>query len=116
MPSKSAAQARLMAAAAHNPEFAKKVGIPTKVAREFNQADKGRKFKEGGSMATKKLPPFMGKESSKEEKMEKKLSAKAYARGERAEGEKGYARGGGIESKGKTKGTMVAMKKGGRCK
>lgn len=30
-----------MAAAAHNPAFAKKVGIPTKVAREFNQADKG---------------------------------------------------------------------------
>jgi len=30
-----------MAAAAHNPAFAKKVGIPTKVAKEFNQADKG---------------------------------------------------------------------------
>jgi hypothetical protein len=31
-----------MAAAAHNPKFAKKVGIPPKVAREFNQADKGK--------------------------------------------------------------------------
>lgn len=41
MPSKSPAQARLMAAAAHNPAFAKRVGIPTKVAREFNQADTG---------------------------------------------------------------------------
>jgi hypothetical protein len=30
-----------MAAAAHNPAFAKKVGVPAKVAREFNQADKG---------------------------------------------------------------------------
>lgn len=30
-----------MAAAAHNPRFARKLGIPTKVAREFNQADKG---------------------------------------------------------------------------
>ena len=30
-----------MAAAAHNPKFAKKVGIPTKVAKEFNAADKG---------------------------------------------------------------------------
>lgn len=29
-----------MAAAAHNPEFAKKVGIPQKVAKEFNRADK----------------------------------------------------------------------------
>jgi len=41
MPSKSAKQARTMAAAAHNPKFAKKVGIPTKVAKDFNQADKG---------------------------------------------------------------------------
>jgi hypothetical protein len=28
-----------MAAAAHNPAFAKKVGIPVKVARDFNKAD-----------------------------------------------------------------------------
>lgn len=41
MPSKSAKQARLMAAAAHNPAFAKKVGVPPKVAKEFNTADKG---------------------------------------------------------------------------
>lgn len=47
MPSKSAKQARTMAAAAHNPGFAKKVGIPTKVAKEFNRADAGRKIKKG---------------------------------------------------------------------
>ncbi len=41
MPSKSPKQARTMAAAAHNPKFAKRVGIPQKVAKEFNQADKG---------------------------------------------------------------------------
>ena len=41
MPSKSPKQARTMAAAAHNPAFAKKVGIPGKVAKEFNSADKG---------------------------------------------------------------------------
>ena len=39
MPSSSAKQARTMAAAAHNPAFAKKVGIPPKVAKDFNQAD-----------------------------------------------------------------------------
>lgn len=39
MPSKSAKQARLMAAAAHDPAFAKKVGVPTKLAREYNKAD-----------------------------------------------------------------------------
>lgn len=45
MPSKSPKQRRTMAAAAHNPAFAKKVGIPQKVAKEFNKADqrKGRK-------------------------------------------------------------------------
>lgn len=39
MPSKSPAQARMMAAAAHNPKFAKKVGVPRSVAKEFNKAD-----------------------------------------------------------------------------
>lgn len=39
MPSKSEAQRRLMAAAAHDPAFAKKVGVPQRVAREFNRAD-----------------------------------------------------------------------------
>jgi len=42
MPSKSPKQARTMAAAAHNPAFARKVGIPTKVAKEFNRADAGK--------------------------------------------------------------------------
>ena len=43
MPSKSAKQARTMAAAAHNPAFAKKMGIPQSVAKEFNQADHAKK-------------------------------------------------------------------------
>jgi len=42
MPSVSAKQARTMAAAAHNPAFAKRVGIPTKVAKEYNAADKAK--------------------------------------------------------------------------
>ena len=33
-----------MAAAAHDPAFAKRVGIPIKVAKEFNKADKGKKL------------------------------------------------------------------------
>ena len=64
MPSKSKPQAKLMAAAAHNPAFAKKVGISTKVAKEFNTADKGKKFKKGGpSLAVgrgEKLPVSQG--------------------------------------------------------
>lgn len=39
MPSTSKPQARLMAATAHNPEFAKKVGVPHGVAKDFNSAD-----------------------------------------------------------------------------
>ena len=39
MPSKSAKQARTMQAAAHSPSFAKKVGIPQRVAREYVAAD-----------------------------------------------------------------------------
>lgn len=37
-------QARTMAAAAHDPKFAKKVGIDQKVAKEFNKKDKGTKL------------------------------------------------------------------------
>jgi hypothetical protein len=39
MPSSTPKMARTMAASAHNPAFAKKMGIPGNVAREFNQAD-----------------------------------------------------------------------------
>jgi hypothetical protein len=39
MPSKSPAQARLMRAVAHNPAFAKKVGVPMSVGKEFTAAD-----------------------------------------------------------------------------
>jgi len=48
MPSKSSSQHRLMEAVAHNPAFAKKTGIPQSVGKDFAQADKGKKFKEGG--------------------------------------------------------------------
>jgi hypothetical protein len=41
MPSRTKKQAKTMAAAAHDKQFAKKVGIPQSVARDFNQADKG---------------------------------------------------------------------------
>lgn len=44
MPAVSAKQKRLMDAAAHNPEFAEKVGVPTDVAKEFSAASKGKNF------------------------------------------------------------------------
>ena len=44
MPSKSDKQRRFMAVAAHDPKFAKRVGIPVAVAKEYNAADKGPKL------------------------------------------------------------------------
>jgi len=53
MPSTSDKQRRFMAYAAHDPAFAKRAGIPQSVAREFNQADKGKKL----AAAMRKMPP-----------------------------------------------------------
>jgi len=44
--STSQAQFRTMAAAAHNPAFARKVGIDTDVAQEFHGADRGQDYKD----------------------------------------------------------------------
>jgi hypothetical protein len=49
MPSKSKAQHNLMEGVAHNAAFAKKVGIPQSVGRDFANADKGKKFSKGGA-------------------------------------------------------------------
>jgi hypothetical protein len=43
MPSKSAKQERFMQAVAHNPEFAKKAGVPQSVGEEFVAADKRKR-------------------------------------------------------------------------
>ena len=48
----SQAQFRTMAGAAHNPEFARKVGISQDVAQEFNQADKKSNYKKLPARAT----------------------------------------------------------------
>lgn len=52
MPSTSDKQRRFMAAAAHDKAFAERVGIPQQVAKEFNQADKGKKL----AAAMKRMP------------------------------------------------------------
>ena len=51
-----------MEAIAHNKAFAKKVGVPQSVGREFSNADKGKTFKKGGdTMASKMDPKMMAK-------------------------------------------------------
>ena len=52
MPSSSDKQRRFMAAAAHDPKFAKRNHISMTVAQEFNKADKGKKLAE----AMKRMP------------------------------------------------------------
>ena len=85
MPAASKKQKTFMDAVAHNPAFAKKVGVPKAVGKDFSEASKGMKFgkgsttradrqtinnpktnqgkqelfKEGGTMATKMNPGFM---------------------------------------------------------
>ena len=110
MPSTSKKQHNFMAAVAHNPAFAKKVGIPQSVGKEFNNADKGKTFKQGGDMKKMAMggsvkPTAMGS-----------VKTAAPSRD-------------GVASKGKTKGTQVkmagsgvpngigvkTMKRGGKC-
>jgi hypothetical protein len=119
MPSSSKKQRNFMAAAAHNPAFAKKVGIPAKVAKEFNQADKGKKFVGGG----------MAKENSKMDMaQDKKMAKKAIGMHDKqmhggkktdlaalksggcakmAKGGSASSRADGCATKGKTKGKIV---------
>ena len=142
MPSTSKKQHNFMAAIANNPAFAKKVGIKSSVGEEFLTADKGKKFREGGAMkpvdmkknpGVAKLPTavrnkmgFMKKggmasDAKEDMKTDKKVVKKAVGMHEKQlhGGKKSdmskLAKGGGIEMKGKTKGTMVKMKNGGKC-
>ena len=70
MPSSSKKQHNFMAAIAHSPSFAKKVGIPQSVGKDFNEADKGRKFSKGGdTMASKMNPGFMAMMAKKKDGM-----------------------------------------------
>jgi len=127
MPSTSKKQHNFMAAVANNPSFAKKAGVPQSVGKDFNNADKGKTFKRGDDMATKmgmkkggmpmkmkdgkKVPIFMnmgGMHKMPDGKMMKDSAMKKMNMG-------GMAKGGGIESKGKTKGKMISMNKGGRA-
>jgi hypothetical protein len=54
MPSHSIKQHRFMEAIAHSPSFAKKVGVPQSVGKDFAAADKSRKFNTGDEVTGKK--------------------------------------------------------------
>ena len=149
MPSTSKKQRNFMAAVAHSPAFAKKVGVSQSVGKEFNAADKGRKFGTGGMTRPDvqkvnksktqhgKMALFKEGGDMKHEdvKMDKKMMQKAVNKHEgrlhKGQPMTKLAKGGmpskmgavktaspsinGVATKGKTKGTMVKMKKGGKA-
>ena len=109
MPVKSEAQRRLMYAAMKDP---KGVGIPRSVAEKFvgpKAHAQGGALKESEMAESKKM---IGKEMAF---MKKKGAPKSMIKHEMAEAKgKPFAKGGGIESKGKTKGKMIKMAMGGK--
>ena len=137
MPSTSKKQHNFMAAVAKNPAFAKKVGVPSSVGKEFLTADKGKKFKEGGDMKeskamAKKEIAFMQKKGApksmiKHEKAEygmkkggmceeaAKKEVKAHEKRMHKMAKGGVTRADGCVTKAHTKGKMVKMAYGGKC-
>jgi hypothetical protein len=136
MPSKSKKQHNFMEAIAHSASFAKKVGVPQSVGKDFSKADKGKTFKRGGEMnPTKMGKPVMkpGMSTAKDGMkrptpmadtampgsmagmgmMKKGGKVKKMAAGGLSSGHKSAD---GIASKGKTKGKQVKMAMGGMAK
>jgi hypothetical protein len=89
-----------MAAVANNPKFAKKVGVPSKVGKEFEMKDKKMGMKKmadkAGRAMTKKSPDTMGR------------AMKKYA-----EGGSVSSRADGVAKKGKTDTKTPKMAMGG---
>ena len=95
MPSTSKKQHNFMAAIAHNPAFAKKVGVSQAVGKDFNEADKSRKFKQGGSMKSD-----MKEDMKMDKSQDKAMIKKAFKQHDSQEHKGG-------------KGTNLTLKKGG---
>jgi hypothetical protein len=120
MPSSSKSQADFMRAVAHSPEFAKKAGVPQSVGKDFSNADKSRKFSKGGDMKDSKMNAgFMAMMAKKKGAPAKKMAAPAKKTASGGMTKMGAVKTAapsrdGVATKGKTKGTMVTMKSGGR--
>jgi hypothetical protein len=96
-----------MAAVANSPKFAKKVGVPQSVGKDFTTADKGRKFSKGGdTMASKMNPGFMAMIAKKKGAPAKKMAGGGMAMGKVKTAAPSKD---GIAEKGKTKGKQIKM-------
>ena len=92
MPSASTKQHNFMEAVAHNPTFAKKAGVPQSVGQDFSKADKGKTFKQGGSMKESK-----GMEMRQAKQLEKIAKEEREEAKGMKKGGKAYAKGGSIK-------------------
>ena len=108
MPSVSKKQHNFMAAVANNPSFAKKVGVPQSVGKDFTTADKGRKFSKGGdTMASKMNPGFMAMIAKKKGAPAKKMAGGGMTK--MGAVKTAAPSKDGVAVKGKTKGAQVKM-------
>ena len=121
MPSHSKKQHNFMEAVAHSPGFAKKVGVPQSVGKDFAAADKGRNFVKGGDMESKammgKEVAFMKKKGAPKPMVKHEMAEMGMKKGGSVKQSSGSAskRADGIAKQGKTKGAMVKMAGGGKC-
>ena len=126
MPTVSKKQEKFMQAVAHNPAFAKKVGVPVKVGKEFTKSG-GGEMKESKAMVKKEVS-FMKKKGAPKSMIKHEMKEAKMANGGITTAKMGAVRTAapskdGVASKGKTKGTMVkmgaakplGMKRGGKC-
>ena len=139
-----------MEAIAHSEKFSKKVGVPMSVGKDFVEADKGKKFRDGGASSSlkqginkqftnrgeKQLPnamlnkyighkdggsmkhedmaqdmPMMKKVAKQEVKSHEKRMHKMASGGKVGQ----LSKADGCATKGKSKGTMIKMNRGGAC-
>ena len=114
MPSTSKKQHNFMAAIANNPAFAKKVGVPQSVGKDFTEADKGKKFRSGGRADLQKVNRVKT-DHGKMALFKEGGSTMATKNNGITKAKMGTVRTAapskdGVATKGKTKGTMVSMK------
>ena len=119
MPSTSKKQHNFMEAIAHNAAFAKKVGVPQSVGKDFSAADKGKKFGSGGYtradiQKVNKPKTDHGKMAFFKEggKIMAKSSGNGITTAKMGSVRTAAPSRDGVASKGKTKGTMISMKGG----
>ena len=106
-----------MRAVAHSPKFAKKVGVPQSVGKEFEMKDENKLMKkEGRGMAKATMQKVAGKAVKGHEQRMHAAKKGGSVMPSKMQKVKTSPKPDGVATKGKTKGKMVKMMKGGSCK